>query len=822
MRKRDHNVLTNAASLTICGLLAGVVVAAAAFPAIAMSGLAAKASASAFDKLPTALTVSRSPQMSYVYASDGKTLLAMMYDENRRDIPLKDVPKVMRDAIIAAEDKNFYEHNGVDVKGIVRAFVANKQAGQTQQGASTLTMQYVRLAISYSATHPRDVVAATEDTNARKVREIRYAMAVEKELTKDQILERYLNIAFFGNGAFGIFAASQVYFGKHPKDLKPEEAAFLAGLVKFPGDYEQDNPDGIKRALERGKYVVDRMVSTGALTAQQGAAAKAAKLVIKEKRAPNGCIATPKNHWGFFCDFFYRWWLEQEVFGDTVYERERRLKSGGYNIITTLDVTAQEAAKKNIEQYLPTYRKNTKKPEPHALMLAAVEPGTGYVRAIATNRNFRLDDRAHPANGVSTNPAKRAAGIRGTYPNTTNPLVTGGGDITGYQAGSTFKLFSLLAALEHGYPLSYTISAQPVYRSNYVIERNSPAACPGTDKYCPVNAVASMTGVHTMWGAFGRSVNTFFVPLQERVGAENAVDVAKRLGIRFLNKGTKNNPRDYEFSNDPDLAHDWGAFTLGVSATIPLDLANAYATVAADGKYCEPIPVQEIRDHSGAKLDVANPRCNQAVKTQVARAAIDAARCPVGDRSATSRCTGATAGATRGIVGKPVAGKSGTTDGAKTAALVVMTKQLAVAGIIADPDWAQTTFRFRHDEVNPAVIETVRDAMKGKKAIQFTPPDDPKLIRGQQRDIPNVTCKTVDEARSILRRAGFEVDVNQTRVPSPCPDGRVAGTDPEGRTIKGGAVMIRISNGQGAKPPPSPGPGGGNGGPFCPPFCRNN
>src|SRR4029450_9280876 len=117
MRKRDHNLLTNAASLTICGLLAGVVVAAAAFPAIAMSGLAAKASASAFDKLPTALTVSRSPQMSYVYASDGKTLLAMMYDENRRDIPLKDVPKVMRDAIIAAEDKNFYEHNGVDVKG---------------------------------------------------------------------------------------------------------------------------------------------------------------------------------------------------------------------------------------------------------------------------------------------------------------------------------------------------------------------------------------------------------------------------------------------------------------------------------------------------------------------------------------------------------------------------------------------------------------------------------------------------------------------------------------------------------------------------------
>ncbi|HTF10617.1 MAG TPA: biosynthetic peptidoglycan transglycosylase, partial [Asanoa sp.] len=201
MRRRDHNIFANAASLIICGVLAGVVVAAAAFPAVAMSGLAAKAGVETFDKLPTELTLKRPPQISYIYASDGKKPLATMYDENRRDIELKDMAKVMRDAIIAAEDHNFYKHNGVDIKGIGRAFVANNQAGETAQGASTLTMQYVRLAIAYSATDPQDVVAATEDTPQRKIREMRYALQIDKELGKDEILERYLNTAPFGSGA---------------------------------------------------------------------------------------------------------------------------------------------------------------------------------------------------------------------------------------------------------------------------------------------------------------------------------------------------------------------------------------------------------------------------------------------------------------------------------------------------------------------------------------------------------------------------------------------------------------------------------------------
>ena len=202
----------------------------------------------------------------------------------------------------------------------------------------------------------------------------------------------------------------------------------------------------------------------------------------------------------------------------------------------------------------------------------------------------------------------------------------------GYQAGSTFKIFTVVAALEKGIR-STTRSTPHAYRSGYR-GASGAAACPGTDRYCPGNADDGMAGAHTCGAAFGRSVNTYFVPLQERVGADAVVDAARRLGIEFRSAG------DAERARDRDAAGAWGSFTLGVSATTPLDLANAYATLAADGRHCEPIPVQRITDRTGQALAVAEPRCRRTVRAAVARAAIDAARCPVGDRSAYRRMPG--------------------------------------------------------------------------------------------------------------------------------------------------------------------------------------
>src|SRR5205085_2240489 len=290
----------------------------------------------------------------------------------------------------------------------------------------------------------------------------------------------------------------------------------------------------------------------------------------------------------------------------------------------------QAAAKKYVERYDGTGS------NPTALMLAGVEPGTGRIQLMATNRVYSNDDSG---NGPNSNPQKR--GQRGTWPNTTNPLISGGGDVTGYQAGSSFKVFTLVAALEQNVPLNHTINATSPYVSNYIIDPHSPAACNG-DHYCPVNANPPwMNGPRNMWTGLGRSVNTYWVPLEWEIGAENAVSAARQLGIQF------------RASNDARLAanaHQWGAFTLGVSATTPLDMANAYATLGADGN--------------------------------------------------------------------------------QTATLVTMTRQLSIAGIVADADWACTTQLQRdlggrdpHAEVvNPAVAWTLHDAMVGKPAIGFPAP----------------------------------------------------------------------------------------------------
>jgi membrane peptidoglycan carboxypeptidase len=626
------------------------------------------------------------------------------------------------------------------------------------------------------------VLSATERTNARKAREIKYALAIEQKLSKQQILEGYLNTAYFGNRAFGIFAASQVYFGKDPKDLTLSEAAFLAALPKSPGDFNVETGKGKEEAVGRRDYVLDEMVQTGAIAADKATEAKAAELKFTGTTPPNGCVQASTNNWGFFCDFFQRWWQEQEVFGATIFDRERQLKSGGYRVVTSIDVNAQNAAFDQITKIV-------KVTDSRAIMLAGVEPGTGKVRLLAANRNFKLDDKNNPENGLSTDPAKRAANIRGSYPNTTNPLMSGGGDINGYQAGSVFKIYTLVAALEKGIPLDYTINAVNQYTTKYPVGGDS-ANCGG--KWCPKNASAGMAGVHNMWSGFGSSVNTYFAPLIEQAGADRTIDVAKRLGVVFRS------PTEQQMISTPQGAANFGAFTLGVTQTTPLEVANSFATLANEGTYCEPTPIESITDLKGNVLDVSKPRCKAAVSPDVAAGAIDAARCPVGDKSQWGKCRGSTYGAARGIVGHHLAGKSGTTDGDKVATMTMTTKHLSISGFMADPDWADTNKKMTHaGGVNPAVAYTMRDAMKNKPSVQFTKPSS-KIAMGEQVSIKPVTCKSPDEAKNILKSQGFKVEVDRgAPVNSPCPAGTVAGTNPPSKTVKGGSVSLLISNGTG-------------------------
>jgi membrane peptidoglycan carboxypeptidase len=700
----------------------------------------------------------------------------------------------MQNAIVAAEDRNFYKHGGVDLKGTVRAFV-NDESGGDRQGASTLTMQYIRMALTYSSSNPQVVVDSTQDTPKRKITEMKYALELEKQLNKKQILERYLNMAPFGNRAYGIYAASEVYFHKNPKDLDIAQAALLAGLVKAPSSYNVTTRSGYPQAVTRRQYVLDGMVTTGAITKAQELAAEKEAVPHQVTSYGTGCVSVAKNEWGFFCDYFLRWWDNQQAFGANATNREERLMDGGYRIVTSMDIKATTAAHKRVGQRIKTTNKD-------ALMLAAVQPGTGQVLALAANRTFKLDSTSDPQNHISSDPAKSRRGIRGTYPNTTNPIISGGGGIDGYQAGSTFKIFTMVAALKAGIPLSKTINAGVVAKTQYIVEPGSPAACPGTHFYCPGNAGESEAGVYNMWAAFGHSVNTYFVPLEEEVGAQNVVQTAESMGIQF------------RASNDatlaqPENASQWGAFTLGVSESTPLDLANAYATLAADGKYCAPTPVKEIVDQTNTRIDVGNPNCKQVMSTDVARAALDAARCPVGDSAQLGSCGGSgTAPQAHGQVGHPVFGKTGTTDSSKTAALILGTSSIVVAGYLADTDWPQTTQHMDHGTVNPAVWDTVADYMKGKPSVQFPRPGSDKISIGDLVSVPDVSCTSVADATVELKGAGFTPTAGG-QVASTCPAGTVAGTDPSGRASKGGEVVLQISTGGGPAVPNPPKTGGG-------------
>jgi len=708
MSSRKRRVISHIAALVVWGLLSGLVLAIAVFPVAAVSGLAAREGADSFQELPTDLSMPPLPQTTRLLASDGQTVITTFYEENRQIVDLEQISQYMRDAIVAAEDNRFYEHHGVDLRGVVRALVSNSAAGEVTQGASTLTMQYVRQALTYLATTEEERRAATEDTPARKISEIRYAIDLEDRLSKEEILENYLNIAYFGNGAYGVNAASYTYFNKPPSELELEEAALLAALVRAPSAYDGalQNTQIRDSILDRRNWVLQQMARLDMVSEAEAEEAIATPITLNSYTPPNDCVGVPADHldWGFFCDFFLRWWERQEEFGVNSDERIQLLRRGGFTIITSLDVRLQEIAINNIREFRD---ENSE----YALGVVFVEPGTGRVRSMAVNRFYSNDQSANP---LHSNPDLAEQGVRANYPNTTNQLL-GGGDL-GYQAGSTFKIFPLVAALEQGMTLSQTYDSPTRYASRFPGERGSPASCQvnGRWRWCPSNSSESMAGRHNMWSGFGGSVNTYFVQLIEDVTPPAAVEVAERMGL------TWHNDHDQGLA---DNANNWGAFTLGVADTTPLEMANAYATLAADGVYCAPLPINEIRDVDGEVLDMVQPSCQQVLDPDVARAATDAARCPVGDRPQAGSCAGrSTARVVGEIVDRPVAGKTGTTDNYQAGWFVGYTMELAGAAFIADPDYRENAVGSRSTEPTRLWARTVDEYLGSENARNFPPP----------------------------------------------------------------------------------------------------
>ncbi len=371
--KRDRSPLGDGIALLICGVLAGVLAAAAAFPLVGLGGLVAENSVNSFEALPTELTQPTLPQTSYVYASDGETLITSFYEENRREVSLDEVSPVMVDALLAAEDSKFYEHNGVDWAGIVRAAVANQ--GGDSQGASTLTMQFVRNTLIYSASTIDEVIAASEDSYERKLREARYAMGIEETMSKEEILEGYLNVIYLGNQAYGVHAGSYSYFNKPPSELTTAEAATLASLPKFPSlaDGLLDGEGEDTEIIDRRNWILDRMAGLGTITQAEADEAKALPLGLNPRPVRSECVDVATSNWGFFCDYFKEWWSGQEAFGADERERLSLLKRGGFRIVTSLDAELQNSATERLSDEVSVNN-------PAALGSVTITPGTGHVQ----------------------------------------------------------------------------------------------------------------------------------------------------------------------------------------------------------------------------------------------------------------------------------------------------------------------------------------------------------------------------------------------------------------------------------------------------------
>ena len=534
--------------------LAAVIIGIGAVLAVTTAALAIPAgmigSAGSGDPPPIAL--GPLAQRSYVYAADGSLLATLKDEENRQPIPLAEVPPHVVNAILAVEDSGFWIHDGFDVRGMLRAFKANVDSGGISQGGSTITQQLVKL----------DLLDA-DQTLDRKMQEIILASRLEKQMTKEEILDRYLNTVYFGNHAYGIQAAAETYFGVGAQQLDIGQAALLAGIIRNPISYNPVRyPD---RAAARRNTAIDRMVETGTLSAGEAGWWHAFPTT------PQIHQILPKAN-DYFPSEVEQQLLADPRLGATPDERHKAVYQGGLKVFTTFDPAAQGQAIAARDSILPLENgvfpqsgvdPETGQPHTGSAAVVSVEPATGAVRTMVAGPGFE----AYKYNLATQNQR---------------------------QVGSSFKTFVLATLMEQGKSPDDII--------------NGTAPCTfdnkgGTPNPYPVNNYADGSGnVGTVTEATLRSSNCAFVRLGLIAGLDNVVAMAHRLGI-------------YPTT---DLCA-CKSLPLGVASISPLEMASAYATLANDGVYNPPYLIDRVEDRNGNVIFAHAPAPEQRVAPQTAR-----------------------------------------------------------------------------------------------------------------------------------------------------------------------------------------------------------
>jgi penicillin-binding protein 1A len=603
-------------------------------------------------------------QRSVVYAHDGSVLAVLADAEYREPVPLSRVPGHLIAAVVDTEDERFFDHGALDFRALTRAFFTNVSGGGVLEGGSTITQQLVKNA----------VLSPKKDVN-RKIKEAALSFRLESQMTKRQILERYLNTVYFGNQAYGVQAAARRYFDLDVGQLSPGQSALLAGIIRNPLGYDPLAAPEAARA--RRNQVVDRMLRLGDLTDPEAASIRAEPLPVKR--------TTPKAPDDYFAEYVKNSLLQDKRLGETSQERYRAVFQGGLAIHTTLDPKLQSLAKLRVTEGLPDTGGR------YNAALVAVEPGTGAVRALVGGPGFEHSQFNLVTDGI------------------------------GRQPGSSFKVFTLVTAFEQGYGPRDTINGSSP----------CPVTIPGQTPYTPGNYEGSRGGTATLTTQTTRSTNCAFIRLSQIVGLDKVAETAHRMGI------------SERVPIDPIPS-----MPLGSKEVHPLDMASAYATLAADGIYHAPYFVERVEDADGKTLFDVRPQGERVVSQQVARMTTQVLQEVVKNGTGTRAR----------LADHPVAGKTGTAEDNSDAWFVGYTPQLATAVWMGNP-LKRDRMVILGTEVTggsyPASIWAafMKDALADQPSVDFPLPDPGKIPRSRYLD-PRRLQSGYTESTTPRRRIG--------------------------------------------------------------------
>ncbi|WP_223693899.1 transglycosylase domain-containing protein [Leifsonia poae] len=645
--------------------VAGVLAAAAVTPAVALTGSAADSTIGVFDGLPEYIKVDPLAQASTMYAtSQGKPVpIASFYSQNRVEVGWDDIAQNLKDAAVATEDPRFYEHGGVDVTGTIRGALLTA-LHKNVQGGSSITQQYVKnILVQRCENKQPDVTAtakvqkkqlavyeacyndATEVDPARKLKEMRYAIGLEKQYTKNEILQSYLNIALFGGRVYGVQSAAEYYFGVSAKALTLPQSATLIAILNNPDNLRIDQPtskvngaaNGYAATLERRNYVLDRMLANGKITTAERDAAKATKVEPHITSVQSGCMNAQKYHAGFFCDFVERTIEQNPIFGNTDDSRTSFLNRGGLKIYTTLNLDLQGSAQNALSAYIPPTSPNLDLGGSNV----SVEVGTGRVVTMVENRAY--DNTATPGPGT-------------TSVNYNTDYAYGGSE--GFQTGSSYKAFDLLEWLQEGHSLYESVDGTKHLFPQSAFHESAPCNDLGGPAWPVSNDEGESVSSTSVMNGTAQSINTIFAMMATKLDLCGIKQRAQDLLVHGADEAA--NP----FRAVP-------AATLGTNYIAPLTMATAYAGIANNGVACSAIAIDKIVNPDGTDHAVPKSVCSTTpIDPNVAAAAIYALQGVMTNGTATS------ANPRDGI---PIFGKTGTTDNSLENWLVTSTSKIAQA-----------------------------------------------------------------------------------------------------------------------------------------------